>query len=144
MLYYREISVKRSKKMSSEMRNGRMRRRFGIILATGTAETDFLQRVRTEGRTRWRVMGSNVARAGEPHGDWIYAFVDGILVGSAGNHALSTRETKAPRDFGISILQESRGQGESARGADRRTVDCAKKSRTSAAGPRWSVKMRPQ
>ena len=58
----------------------------------------------------------------------ICAFVDGILVGSAGNHALSTREKLRHRaDFGISILREYWGQGIGAAltGA---CIDCAKEA----------------
>ena len=56
------------------------------------------------------------------------ALVDGILVGSAGNHALSTREKLRHRaDFGISILREYWGQGIGAAltGA---CIDCAKEA----------------
>ena len=58
----------------------------------------------------------------------ICAFVDGVLVGSAGNHALSTREKLRHRaDFGISILREYWGQGIGAAltGA---CIDCAKEA----------------
>ena len=54
--------------------------------------------------------------------------MDGILVGSAGNHALSTREKLRHRaDFGISILREYWGQGIGAAltGA---CIDCAKEA----------------
>ena len=93
------------------------------------AETDFLTTYADEGTHSVEDMEERLAAQKASRTEIeICAFVDGILVGSAGNHALSTREKLRHRaDFGISILREYWGQGIGAAltGA---CIDCAKEA----------------
>ena len=114
MLYYREISLKDQRKCLLKNAERADAAAFLHYFTQAHAETDFLTTYADEGTHSVEDMEER--------------FVDGILVGSAGNHALSTREKLRHRaDFGISILREYWGQGIGAAltGA---CIDCAKEA----------------
>ena len=129
MLYYREISLKDQRKCLLKNAERADAAAFLHYFTQAHAETDFLTTYVDEGTHSVEDMEERLAAQKASRTEIeICAFVDGILVGSAGNHALSTREKLRHRaDFGISILREYWGQGIGAAltGA---CIDCAKKA----------------
>lgn len=129
MLYYREISLKDQRKCLLKNAERADAAAFLHYFTQAHAETDFLTTYADEGTHSVEDMEERLAAQKASRTEIeICAFVDGILVGSAGNHALSTREKLRHRaDFGISILREYWGQGIGAAltGA---CIDCAKKA----------------
>ena len=131
MLYYREISLKDQRKCLLKNAERADAAAFLHYFTQAHAETDFLTTYADEGTHSVEDMEERLAAQKASRTEIeICAFVDGILVGSAGNHALSTREKLRHRaDFGISILREYWGQGIGAAltGA---CIDCAKEAGT--------------
>lgn len=129
MLYYREIRLKDQRKCLLKNAERADAAAFLHYFSQAHAETDFLTTYADEGTHTVEDMEERLAVQKESRTEIeICAFVDGILVGSAGNHALSTREKLRHRaDFGISILREYWGQGIGAAltGA---CIDCAKEA----------------
>ena len=113
MLYYREISLKDQRKCLLKNAERADAAAFLHYFTQAHAETDFLTTYADEGTHSVEDMEERLAAQKASRTEIeICAFVDGILVGSAGNHALSTREKLRHRaDFGISILREYWGQG---------------------------------
>ncbi len=129
MLFYREISLKDQRKCLLKNAERADAAAFLHYFTQAHAETDFLTTYADEGTHSVQDMEERLtAQKASRTEIEICAFVDGILVGSAGNHALSTREKLRHRaDFGISILREYWGQGIGAAltGA---CIDCAKEA----------------
>lgn len=129
MLYYREIRLKDQRKCLLKNAERADAAAFLHYFTQAHAETEFLTTYADEGTHTVEDMEERLAAQKESRTEIeICAFVDGILVGSAGNHALSTREKLRHRaDFGISILREYWGQGIGAAltGA---CIDCAKEA----------------
>ena len=129
MLYYREISLKDQRKCLLKNAERADAAAFLHYFTQAHAETDFLTTYADEGTHSVEDMEERLAAQKASRTEIeICAFVDGILVGSAGSHALSTREKLRHRaDFGISILREYWGQGIGAAltGA---CIDCAKEA----------------
>ena len=113
MLFYREISLKDQRKCLLKNAERADAAAFLHYFTQAHAETDFLTTYADEGTHSVQDMEERLtAQKASRTEIEICAFVDGILVGSAGNHALSTREKLRHRaDFGISILREYWGQG---------------------------------
>ena len=113
MLYYREISLKDQRKCLLKNAERADAAAFLHYFTQAHAETDFLTTYADEGTHSVEDMEERLAAQKASRTEIeICAFVDGILVGSAGNHALSMREKLRHRaDFGISILREYWGQG---------------------------------
>ena len=129
MLYYREISLKIQRKCLLKNAERADAAAFLHYFTQAHAETDFLTTYADEGTHSVEDMEERLAAQKASRTEIeICAFVDGILVGSAGNHALSTREKQGTARISASVScgnTGDRGIGAALTGA---CIDCAKEA----------------
>ena len=113
MQYYKELRLRDGRSCILRSAEPEDAAAFLRYFVQAHSETDFLTTCPNEASHTQVEMAERLARTLESPTDLeLCAFLDGQLIGSAGNHALSRREKLRHRaEYGISILKEYWGLG---------------------------------